>query len=81
MTDLTNLAMIAKIKMIEVPVHFAKRRGGQSKHGALFGLTRIAVRMILHTIKQRSLDSLGYYKLIQKPIQTGTTHTAGRWNA
>lgn len=65
LTDITNLAMIAKIKTIEVPVHFTRRRGGYSKHGAFWGLSRIAVRMILHTIKQRVGASFGRYRALQ----------------
>lgn len=65
LTDLTNLAMIAKVKMIEVPVHFTRRRGGQSKHGAFLGLAKIAIRMALHTIRQRILSWLGRYPDLQ----------------
>lgn len=62
LTDMTNLAMIAKLKIIEVPVRFTKRRGGKSKHGGFWGLSKIAARMVAHTIKQRLLAWLGYYK-------------------
>jgi glycosyltransferase involved in cell wall biosynthesis len=65
LVDLTNLAMIAKIKIIEVPVRFTKRRGGYSKHGAFVGLAGIGVRMVLHTIRQRIRAWFGQYRLIQ----------------
>jgi len=65
LVDLTNLAMIAKVRIIEVPVRFTKRRGGSSKHGAFMGLAGIACRMVLHTIKQRLLKSLGRYNAIR----------------
>ena len=64
-TDLTNLAMIANLRIIEVPVRFTKRRGGYSKHGAFLGLAKIALRMVRHTIKQRVLSWLGRYRTIQ----------------
>jgi glycosyltransferase involved in cell wall biosynthesis len=67
-TDFTNLAMIAKLKIIEVPVRFTKRRGGYSKHGAFFGLARIAVQMTLLTIKQRICCWLGRYGAIQTGV-------------
>jgi len=63
--DLTNLAMIAGVRMIEVPVRFTKRRGGYSKHGAFSGLAKIAIRMTLHTAKQRILAWAGRYPAIQ----------------
>ena len=65
LVDLTNLAMVAKVKIIEVPVRFTKRRGGYSKHGAFWGLAGIAQRMVLHTIRQRFLAWLGRYSAIQ----------------
>ncbi len=65
LVDMTNLAMLAKIKTVEVPVLFTKRRGGKSKHGSFRGLAKIAVAMVLHTIKQRLLSLFGYYKFDQ----------------
>lgn len=79
LVDLTNLAMIAKIKIIEVPVRFTKRRGGYSKHGAFFGLANIAVRMTLHTIKQRILAWFGRYRAIQREFpETGKDQPMAR---
>jgi glycosyltransferase involved in cell wall biosynthesis len=63
--DLTNLAMIAGVRTIEVPVRFTRRRGGYSKHGAFFGLSGVAIQMVLHTIKQRFLSWFGYYRPLQ----------------
>jgi glycosyltransferase involved in cell wall biosynthesis len=65
LVDLTNLAMIAKVRIIEVPVRFTKRRGGYSKHGAFSGLSRIAVLMLLHTMKQRLLAWSGHYPTLR----------------
>jgi glycosyltransferase involved in cell wall biosynthesis len=65
-TDITNLAMITQVRMVEVPVRFTKRRGGYSKHGAFAGLSKIAVRMIAHTIKQRILSWLGHYNPVHR---------------
>jgi glycosyltransferase involved in cell wall biosynthesis len=59
--DLTNLAMIKKTRMIEVPVRFTKRRGGYSKYGTVTGLTKVALNMILLTVRQRILAFSGYY--------------------
>jgi glycosyltransferase involved in cell wall biosynthesis len=65
LVDVTNLAMIANAKIIEVPVRFTKRRGGYSKHGAFYGLAKIAVNMTLHTIKQRLFSWGGRYREMQ----------------
>ena len=65
LVDLTNLAMVAKVRIIEVPVRFTKRRGGYSKHGAFRGLACIAQRMVLHTIRQRFFAWFGRYSAIQ----------------
>jgi glycosyltransferase involved in cell wall biosynthesis len=66
--DLTNLAMIKKIKMIEVPVRFTKRRGGYSKYGTFWGLAKVAIQMVSHTIKQRFLAFAGSYD--EPPIKS-----------
>lgn len=62
LVDLTNLAMLAKVSMIEVPVRFTKRRGGVSKHGAFGGLAKIALRMVRHSLMQRFRGCCGYYR-------------------
>jgi hypothetical protein len=67
LVDLMNLAMIAKVRIIEVPVRFTKRRGGYSKHGAFTGLAGIAIRMVRHSLQQRLLAWTGHYKAIQSP--------------
>lgn len=65
LTDVTNLAMLAKVSMIEIPVHFTKRRGGVSKHGAFWGLSKIACKMVLFTLAQRARSWFGYYTFKQ----------------
>jgi hypothetical protein len=80
LVDLMNLAMIAKIKIIEVPVRFTKRRGGYSKHGAFAGLAGIAVRMVQHSLQQRFLAWSGRYRAIQgqtSPILTERAKAQG----
>jgi glycosyltransferase involved in cell wall biosynthesis len=62
LAEVTNLAMIARIKMLEVPVNFTKRRGGVSKHGSFWGLFKIMLRMIRISIAMRFKAWFGFYK-------------------
>jgi glycosyltransferase involved in cell wall biosynthesis len=59
LAEMTNLAMIKKIKTIEVPVNFAKRLGGYSKSGNFWGVFKIGMAMIFLTIKHRFLAWFG----------------------
>jgi glycosyltransferase involved in cell wall biosynthesis len=74
--DLTNLAMIKKVRMIEVPVRFTRRRGGYSKYGSFPGLSKVATQMVCHTIKQRFFAFCGRYdavedaKVTRKPTES-----------
>ena len=61
LTDMTDLAMLANLSIIEIPVRFTKRIGGRSKYST-FGLMKVAVKMVLHIMKQRVLGWFGHYK-------------------
>lgn len=61
LVDYTNLAILAKIKTIEIPVRFTKRRGGQSKYRT-HDLVKVALKMVWHTLKQRVQSWAGHYQ-------------------
>lgn len=45
------------LRVVEIPVHYYRRRGGESKHSATFGkLAKLALKMLRTILRKRFLD-------------------------
>lgn len=78
LAQMMTLATMAKIKTIEVPVHFKRRLGGYSKSGNFGGLLKIAVMMTGLILKYRLVSLLpnNDFQFSQEPTKGATNLSA-----